>query len=103
MVVNVRPKAPSPASNARQSQRPLGPALVARFGSGGTRVGTLIPAAVLVALGIAYLIVPPSQFGHLNPVTYALLILAGILVIGILPPLLMDRLRKPAWQAAGEQ
>jgi Amino acid permease len=81
----------------------LGPALVARFGSGGTRVGTLIPAAVLVALGIAYLIVPPSQFGHLNPVTYALLILAGILVIGILPPLLMDRLRKPAWQAAGEQ
>jgi glutamate:GABA antiporter len=47
--------------------------------------------------------VPPSQFGHLNPVTYALLILAGILVIGILPPLLMDRLRKPAWQAAGEQ
>jgi glutamate:GABA antiporter len=47
--------------------------------------------------------IPPSQFGHLNLLTYALLLLAGILVIGILPPLLMDRLRKPAWKAAGEQ
>jgi glutamate:GABA antiporter len=27
----------------------LGPALVARLGSGGTRVGTLIPAAILMA------------------------------------------------------
>jgi glutamate:GABA antiporter len=43
--------------------------------------------------------IPPSQFGRLNPVTYAVLILAGILAIGILPPLLMDRLRKPAWKA----
>jgi amino acid transporter len=43
--------------------------------------------------------IPPSQFGHLNPLTYALLILAGILAIGILPPLLMDRLRKPGWKA----
>lgn len=41
----------------------------------------------------------PSQFGHSNPVTYAVLILAGILAIGILPPLLLDWLRKPAWKA----
>ena len=27
--------------------------------------------------------------------------LGGILVIGILPPLLMDRLRKPGWKVAG--
>jgi glutamate:GABA antiporter len=47
--------------------------------------------------------IPPSQFGHLNALIYALLILAGILVIGILPPVLMDRFRKPAWKAAGEQ
>jgi glutamate:GABA antiporter len=47
--------------------------------------------------------IAPSQFGHLNPLTYALLILAGILAIGILPPLLMDRLRKPAWTAAGDE
>jgi len=47
--------------------------------------------------------IPPSQLGHLNPLRYALLILAGIFVIAILPPLLMNRLRKPAWKAAGEQ
>jgi amino acid transporter len=44
--------------------------------------------------------VPPSQFGHSNPVVYAVLILAGILAIGILPPLLLDRLRKPGWKTA---
>jgi glutamate:GABA antiporter len=46
--------------------------------------------------------IPPSQFGHMNPLTYAVLILAGILAVGILPPLLMDRLRKPEWKAAGD-
>jgi glutamate:GABA antiporter len=46
--------------------------------------------------------VAPSQFGHTNPVVYALLILAGIVAIGILPPLLLDRLRKPGWKAAGD-
>ncbi|MGH3205318.1 MAG: APC family permease [Streptosporangiaceae bacterium] len=43
--------------------------------------------------------IPPSQFGHSNPLTYAIEILAGILAIGIVPPLLMDRLRKPSWKA----
>jgi glutamate:GABA antiporter len=46
--------------------------------------------------------IPPSQFGHLNLLTYAVRILAAILVVGILPPLLMDRLRKPGWKAAGD-
>jgi amino acid transporter len=46
--------------------------------------------------------IPPAQFGHLNPLTYAVLILAGLLAIGILPPLLMDRLRKPGWKAVGD-
>ena len=46
--------------------------------------------------------IPPAQFGHLNPFTYAVLILAGILAIGIIPPLLMDRFRKPAWKAAAD-
>jgi len=45
--------------------------------------------------------IAPSQFGHLNRLLYALLILGGILVIGIVPPLLMDRLRKPEWKVAG--
>ncbi|MBV8966716.1 MAG: amino acid permease [Mycobacteriaceae bacterium] len=43
--------------------------------------------------------IPPSQFGRSNPLIYALLILTGILVIGIVPPLLMDRFRRPGWKA----
>jgi amino acid transporter len=69
----------------------------------GYRVPALRTLCVtgLVASVAALLIgfIPPSQFGHLNPFTYAVEILAGILAIGILPPLLMDRLRKPSWKA----
>jgi hypothetical protein len=43
--------------------------------------------------------VPPSQLGHQNPLLYGLLILAGILLIGIIPPLLLERLRRPGWRA----
>ena len=50
----------------------------------------------VVALVIGF--IPPSQFGHLNPVAYVLLILAGILLIGVLPPVLLDRFRKPGWK-----
>lgn len=53
----------------------------------------------VAALAIGF--IAPAQFGHSNPVTYAVLILAGILTIGIAPPLLLDRLRKPGWKAAG--
>ena len=45
--------------------------------------------------------VAPSQFGHSNPILYATLILTGVVVIGLLPPLLMDKLRKPGWKAGG--
>jgi glutamate:GABA antiporter len=45
--------------------------------------------------------VPPSQFGHSNPLRYAVLVLAGVLAIGIVPPLLLDRFRKPGWKEAG--
>ena len=49
---------------------------------------------------LAFLIgfVPPSQFSHSSVVVYGLLILAGILLIGVLPPLLLYRLRKPSWK-----
>jgi hypothetical protein len=57
-------------------------------------------ASSVVALVIGF--VPPAQFGHSNWLTYAALVLAGIIVIGILPPLLLDRLRKPGWKAAGD-
>ncbi len=59
-------------------------------------VGVVSSAAAFV-IGF----VPPAQFGHSNPLVYAVLILAGIMAVGILPPLLMDRFRKPGWQAPG--
>ena len=70
--------------------------------------GYKVPALGLLCLigglsSVAALVIgfiPPSQFGHSNPLTYAALILAGVLAIGIVPPLLMDRLRKPGWKAA---
>jgi glutamate:GABA antiporter len=46
--------------------------------------------------------VPPSQFSHLNPVKYTLEIVAGIVLIGLVPPLLMHRFRRPSWQAADD-
>ena len=42
--------------------------------------------------------IAPAQFGHLNPLGYSVLILVGILVIGIVPPFLMDRFHKPGWK-----
>jgi glutamate:GABA antiporter len=59
-------------------------------------------ASSITALVIGF--VPPSQLGHQSPLLYALLLLLGILAIGIVPPVLMDRLRKPGWktQAASQ-
>jgi amino acid transporter len=59
-------------------------------------VGAVSSVAALVIGFVA-----PSQFGHSNPLVYAVLILAGVLAIGILPPLLLDRFRKPDWKATG--
>ncbi|HEU5471660.1 MAG TPA: APC family permease [Actinophytocola sp.] len=55
----------------------------------------------LAAFAIGF--VPPSQFGGGGAGTYALLILAGIVLIGLLPPLLFYKLRKPHWQTEPEQ
>jgi amino acid transporter len=72
----------------------------------GYRVPALGLLCVLGGLSsVAALVIgfiPPSQFGHQNALTYAILILAGIVAIGILPPLLMDRFRKPGWKAASD-
>jgi glutamate:GABA antiporter len=60
-------------------------------------IGAMSAAAALV-IGF----VPPSQFGHSDALVYALVILAGILTVGVLPPLLMDRLRRPQWKATAD-
>ncbi len=77
-----------------------------RRGQPGHRRGYRAPAlGLLCVLGIASSVaalvigfVPPSQFGHLNPVTYGVLILAGVVLIGVVPPLMLERFRKPSWK-----
>jgi Amino acid permease len=69
----------------------------------GYKAPALVTQCVVGGLAsvLAFLIgfVPPSQFGHANPLVYALLILAGVVVLGVLPPFLLYRLRKPSWKA----
>jgi glutamate:GABA antiporter len=54
---------------------------------------------------IAFLVgfVSPSQLGHTSPLVYAVGIAAGVLALGVLPPLLLHRFRKPAWKARTEE
>jgi amino acid transporter len=56
-------------------------------------VGFLASAAAIV-IGF----VPPSQFGDSNAGVYALIILAGTVLIGLLPAWLFLKFRKPSWQ-----
>jgi putative glutamate/gamma-aminobutyrate antiporter len=58
-------------------------------------VGFLASAAAIV-IGF----VPPSQFGSGNAALYVFIILAGTVLIGLLPPWVFLRLRKPSWQQA---
>jgi glutamate:GABA antiporter len=55
-----------------------------------------LSAAIALVIGF----VPPSQFRNSNPLVYALLILAGVVAIGLLPPLLMHRFRRSQWKSA---
>jgi glutamate:GABA antiporter len=55
--------------------------------------------ASVTALVIGF--IAPSQFGHSDRLLYGLLVLGGLLVIGVAPPLLLDRLRKPGWKITG--
>jgi amino acid transporter len=73
---------------------------------GGYRVPALPLLCVLGTVSsVAALVIgfiPPAQFAHSDPLKYIIEIFAGILVVGIVPPLLMDRLRKPEWKAAAD-
>jgi glutamate:GABA antiporter len=44
--------------------------------------------------------VPPSQFAGGSTAVYVLVVTGGIVLIGLLPPILLYRLRKPSWQQA---
>jgi len=58
-------------------------------------VGT---AASVAACAVGLL--PPSQLGQVGVPAYAVALLAGVLAIGVLPPLLLYRLRRPNWIAS---
>jgi amino acid transporter len=56
-------------------------------------VGTLASvAAAFIGL------VPPSQLGQANVPLYVVALLAAVLVVGVIPPVLLLRLRRPAWK-----
>ncbi len=55
-------------------------------------------ASSIAAFAIGF--VPPSQFGGGSTIGYVVLIALGIGLIGLLPPLLLYRLRKPHWKTA---
>jgi glutamate:GABA antiporter len=43
-------------------------------------------------------LLPPSQLGHADTPVYVLAMLAGVVVVGVLPPTLLYRLRRPSWR-----
>jgi amino acid transporter len=57
-------------------------------------VGAIASAAACV-VGL----LPPSQLGGASVPAYASALLAGALLVGILPPVLLYRLRRPEWKA----
>ena len=61
-------------------------------------VGFLASAAAII-IGF----VPPSQFENASPAAYVALIAAGTVLLGLLPPWLFLRLRKPGWKQAGAE
>ena len=77
----------------RQPEHPRGyraPALLAIC-----VVGTLASAAACV-VGL----LPPSQLGHITTLPYLLALLAATLLVGLLPPILLHKLRRSDWKAA---
>jgi amino acid transporter len=77
----------------RQPEHPRGyraPALVA-----SCLVGALASVAACV-VGL----LPPSQLGHITTLPYLLALLAATLLVGIVPPLLLHKLRRSDWMDA---
>ena len=69
------------------------PALIMLCGVGGV--------SSVVAFLIGFL--SPSQLGHSSAVVYASVVAVGILGLGVLPPLLLHRYRRPGWKTATAQ
>jgi amino acid transporter len=69
----------------------------------GYRAPALVAMCILGAIAsvaaCAVGLLPPSQLGHIATAPYLLALLAATLIIGVAPPLLLHRLRKPSWKA----
>jgi amino acid transporter len=77
----------------RQPEHPRGyraPALLAICVTG------TLASAVACVIGL----LPPSQLGHITTAPYLLALLAATLIVGLLPPLLLHKLRRSGWKAA---
>jgi glutamate:GABA antiporter len=72
----------------------------------GYRAPALVTICVVGAVAsVAACVVgllPPSQLGHISTAPYALALLSGVLVVGVLPPLLLHKLRRPSWRVSGD-
>ncbi len=71
----------------------------------GYRAPALVTICVLGTLASAVACVvgllPPSQLGHISTPPYLLALLAATLLVALLPPLLLHKLRRPDWKGAG--
>jgi amino acid transporter len=67
----------------------------------GYRAPAIVAFCVVGALAsVAACVVgllPPSQLGQISTLPYLLALLAATLLVGLLPPLLLHKLRRPAW------
>jgi amino acid transporter len=59
----------------------------------------VVGALASVAASVVGLL-PPSQLGRITTVPYLLALLAATLLVGLLPPLLLHKLRRSDWMAA---
>ena len=70
----------------------------------GYRAPALVTICVVGALASAAAclvgLLPPSQLGRISTAPYILALLAATLLVALLPPLLLHKLRRPDWKAA---
>jgi glutamate:GABA antiporter len=63
------------------------------------RLGTICVVGTLASVSAAIIgLVPPSQLGQANVPLYVVGLFASVLLVGVLPPVLLLRFRKPAWK-----
>jgi len=70
----------------------------------GYRAPALVTICVVGALASAAAclvgLLPPSQLGRISAPPYLLALLAATLLVALLPPLLLHKLRRSDWKAA---